>query len=381
MRKRIRGLICALLAIQATGLFAAPDCALKGQFDVAQISRLRDATAEQLNTAGVPMMVKQTGGGTTPVILVNSGSYKKLAELFQNSLGVWVQLQPDYRNDHGMLRVADKVIDVDSPGARGYGELHETGLSWKSVQPYMARQRDGAAVKIEVNYVLTKPEMAVAEFYQRIRRSAIFRVPFTFWGGRVDLTKPNSLQRGGEHCFVFCRGGSLSEQVSAIGTEIQKLNVPNVETYMGQERVKSFLNIVRQRVNDWPVGFDEGDVRGGAFENNALSKMRGEARPILEEFADIFPAGLPEGKKLEFANWVVSHDAATEYQTLLRNLRVGGGMGFEGMGTPRATFVLIYDFAPGAEQAFRSGTYTTRGIFSSWTADGQMTFQAAARPN
>ena len=381
MRTQIRILVAALLVTQGALLSAAPDCTLKGQFDVAQIPKLRDTTAEQLSAAGVPMMVKKTGGGNTPVILVNSGSYKKLAELFKSSLGVWVQLQPDYRNDHGMLRVADKVIDVDSPGARGYGELHDTGLSWKPVLPYMARQRDGAAVKIEVNYVLTKPEMAVAEFYQRIRRSAIFRVPFTFGGGRADLTKPNSLQRGGEHCFVFCRGGSLSEQVSAIGAEIQKLNVPNVTTYMGQERVKSFLDLVRQRVNEWNVGFDEGDVRGGAFENSALSKMRGEARPILEEFADIFPAGLPAGKRLEFANWVVSHNAAAEYQMLLQNLRVGGGMGFEGMGTPRATFVLIYDFAPGAEQAFRNGTYTTRGIFSSWTADGQRAFQAAGGPN
>lgn len=339
----------------------------------AELQHERDAFVASMNWAGVPMLSKAVSGGNIPVILVNKRTVKKLAPMLDRSLGTMSQLQPGHGNDHGMMRVANKVMDIDSPGYRGYGELHQTGLAWKEVVGNSMRQSEDSPVRIEVNFLLTQPELKVAEYYQRIRRAAIFRVPFTFGGADIDMKKPNALESGGEHCFLFCKGSSVRQQVSAIEASMQKMGVANPRAYMNTPKMKEFLAEVQQQVLDWKVAFTKDDVTDTSFKNEAIANMtQGEGgAKLLEVYKDLFPAGMSAKDQVTLANWFIGHDASTQYQELMATLGITGGTGYSEMGNRRASFVLIYDYTNKAEAAFENGTYSTKGVFSSWTAQGQ----------
>lgn len=290
-----------------------------------------------------------------PVLLVNRNSVKTLAPLFENSMGIQVALQPKWKNDHGLLRVGSWVIDMDTPGARGFGEIHGTGLAWKDVQDWTARKNDGSSKIIEVLFSLTPAELQTAVVYQRVRRAAIYRVPFTFGGAARNDNYPNKIPVGGENCFSFCRGTSLSSQISFMQAEVLNQTSKNFEQLKRSEVVTSFLNEAVQKLATIS------DVQSAVQLNNTIVMNLPSTRAVIDSFAKEKSAQ----EQQEFLNWLVALETSTNYAKLLRDLEIGGGSGWEGSQNTRAAAILVHDVSASREN-FLSPDYTLPGVFNTW---------------
>jgi hypothetical protein len=290
-----------------------------------------------------------------PILLLNKETVKAMLPLLQNSIGIQVALQPNWKNDHGLLRVGTSIIDMDTPGARSFGELYETGLAWKDVQEYTARKNNNAYKVIEVVYTLTPQEQQTASVYQRVRRAALYRVPFTFGGGKANNNYPNMVPHGGENCFSFCRGTSLSSQISYMQAEVQKLTGRSYEELKTIEPVLQFLNQAIQKIANVR------DVNSKDELNNSMLMNLKETKATL----DLLAPEKPEQEKQVLLNWIVSLETSLRYANLLRNLGVGGGNGWEGSTNTRATAILVHDVTASREQ-FVDPNYTLPGVFNTW---------------
>lgn len=358
-------------------LFPGAPCkgVLEKWHEQGQLPEAARAVANEMAEAGVPMMMKTIGGRTIPVVLVNGATVERVKPLLDKSMGVMTQLQPDYNNDHGMMRVADKLMDVDTPGHRGYGEINDTGIAWKEIVGNTKRQQEGDSTRIEVNFLLSKTEMDIAEFYHRVRRAAIFKVPNTFTQGKFDPASPNAMQQGGEHCFVFCRGTAVASQVSGIDAKIRAAGIADPAKALDSPRVLDFLRAAKNDILSWKTTWGKGDL--ASYNNGAVNKMSQNGKPLLEAYADIFPAGLSPEKRTELANWFIAREAAASYSKLLVTLGVPGGTGYEGYGSPRASFIVIYDHNRESAANFNNGTFTADAKFGNgkWTATTQKAYQ------
>lgn len=319
-------------------------------------AQTREKAIEVLKATNTPSFLKATRNGNIPVILLNGSTMAGLSDLLDQSLGTHVHYQPDWNNDHGGMRFAKWMVDVDTPGARGYGEINETGLAWKGLGSYLPRRKNDASVIIEVAYSLTPEEQEVADYYQSMRRAAIIRVPFTFGGNGANMDLPNTLTSGGEHCFIFCKAGAVGSHVAEIDRNLQKMLGLSGPALMQNEQVKVFLKAVREKM----LRVHQDDL------GPELTKyMRAQ-----KEIAGIFPKEMTPADKRIAMNWIIGYDASVKYQALMRSLNVSGDIGYRDMNNDRASFVLMYE-SNSAAQAFRDATYTTAGKFSAWGADGQ----------
>ncbi len=290
-----------------------------------------------------------------PILLVNKETVKSLRPLLATSIGIQVALQPAWKNDHGLLRVGTSIIDMDTPGARGFGELHRTGLAWKDVQEYTARKNDGTSKVIEVLYSLTPEELQTATVYQRVRRAAIYRVPFTFGGGAANNNHPNMIPHGGENCFSFCRGTSLSSQVSYMQSEVQKLTGQSFVELKKTQEVSQFLSEAIQKIAAVT------DVNSAAALNNSMVMNLKQTKSVTDLLAKDKSA---EDQQI-LLNWLVALETSTKYANLLRTLEVGSGSGWEGSRNSRTTAILVHDVTANREK-FVDPQYTLPGIFNTW---------------
>ena len=304
----------------------------------------------------IPAFSKKITGGEISVILMDRTTAPKLEPFLAQSLGTQIQLQPNWKNDHGSLRVTNHLIDADTPGARSYGELHKTGIAWKPLDSYMVRRQTGHHVILEVAYRLTPYERSVAEYYQRVRRAAVFRVKFTFGSGRSAEDYVNQLDGGGEHCFLFCKGTQVQTQVREIESKLGQAGVADSNAILGSPEVQKYLGQVIPKL-----------MAANPDQENSLNASLIQ-QP--EDLAVIAPLK-PERMDIRlFAEWLVALDASRKYSQLLISLRVTSSTGMSDMNNPRATAILIYD-SDGKDQQFRDATYTSHGIFYNWTLDGQ----------
>jgi hypothetical protein len=319
-------------------------------------AQARAKVVDVLKASNIPSFLKATKNGTIPVILLNNGTLSGMSDLLNGSVGTHVFYQPDWNNDHGGMRFAQWLADVDTPGARGYGEINRTGIAWKQLPSYLARRQAGAYVAIEVAYSLTPEEKVAVEYYQRMRRAAIIRVPFTFGGNNADMTLPNTLLNGGEHCFIFCKASQVSTHIAEIDRNLQKMVGASGAALMQNEEVKVFLKAAREKI----LAVDPRELNPGITQSM-------QPQNTME---DIFPKGMSAADRLIAMNWMIGYDASRQYQALMRSLNVSGDTGYRDMNNERASFVLIYD-SPNSANAFRDATYTTQGKFSTWGKDGQ----------
>lgn len=207
----------------------------------------RQVLIDAMIKAKIPGFIKTTPNGDMPVVLVNSNTYKKLSPHMKNSVGILIALQPDHTNDHGLLRVSENIIDVDSPGKRGFGEINKTGLTWKNVASYLKRRHENSYVLVEVVYKVTDEELLAMDYYQRVRRAAIIRVPFTY-----DDVPPekglNNLLRSGEHCFVFSKCSAVDSHISEMKQKIETLSNLSTDKVMKDPVVQAFLKDTREKI-------------------------------------------------------------------------------------------------------------------------------------
>jgi hypothetical protein len=255
------------------------------------------------------------------------------------------------------------MIDVDTPGARNTGELYRTGLSWKSLEGYLPRRTAGSNVILEVAYSLTPEEERIANAYQRMRRAAIVRVPFTFGNAWVDKKLANLIEEGGEHCFLFCTGRRLGDQIQGIQSKLRAYGVRDLDGFYREAVVRDFIARADARV-----------LSGGWSADNLGPEMLGtlDTRALLERVAAL-GGQIPEADRIVFLNWVYGLTASQRYQQVVESLQISGSIGVSDASHPRASAILVYaveSFAP----KFRDATYEAKGTFTGWTTSGAHAF-------
>lgn len=310
-------------------------------------SRTRPEITLLARQKNVPNVILQTQNGPIPVLQFNDRTAPALRDILGKSLGTLVQLQPDWKNDHGMLRAFDQVIDVDTPGARGFGELHTTGLAWKKLDSWLPRRRGSQNTVVEVGYLLSPMDQVTVRYYQTIRRAAIIRVPFTFGGGGAQIASPTRLNEG-ENCFSFARGSSLSGHIRQMESELRTRTGKTFQELKAVPEIAQFL--VKARSEIAALSPESGKL------NERLALEWPEAQSVLEK----------NGGDATLLNWLIGMDATTSYNELLRYLEISGESSFSDMNHRQASFVLIYDDVASKEQ-FEARDFKRPGIFSTWT--------------
>ncbi|MBC7430082.1 MAG: hypothetical protein H7336_15815 [Bacteriovorax sp.] len=312
----------------------------------------RNFIAQFAKKNNIPVFLKQNSKGVDiPVILLNKTTGKKLQNFLENSFGTEVGLQPDYNNDHGLLRAGKYIIDLDSPGARGYGEIEETGLAWKNVDSYLARRTVQSSPTLEVSYLLTPNEKSVIDYYQKVRRAALFRVKFTF-GGFDGQEYPNLLKNGGEHCFIFCKAQGVFLQASEIKSRLIGLGIADPDGLLNDAKAKLAIQQVQHIMNE--TGPDD------------LHSMMLSNKSMLALFKDFYPKTVKTDKdRLDILNWIISYDSTKKYYAVMKDLGVSGDYGIGDAMNSRASVIFVYD--EGADPAaFKNATYTNNGKMVSW---------------
>ncbi len=382
-------LLAAQLAWATPPRIAAADCVLlvgeAGAFAFGQENPKfrRHAVLHHLTRLGVPVMLKQTRVGPIPVALVNPVDVDDLKTFFDHTVGFSIQHQPQHSTDHGTIRIGNTLMDVDSPGRRGYGEIHQTGLSWFQLASHV-RHNDPLAPgneamvperRIEIVYLPTDSQMKSLKYYQWARRAAIFRVPYNYGGGRSNLQLPGTLQRFQEHCFTYSMGRGLGDQIAEMEQIISSRFGRAAHDLLAQENVARFLLKARDRITAWQPTYDVvADAR--IFEPEAVLRMTeieaGGAAPqtLLSLLDPLLPNASPS-EKLKAANWLIALDSTLQYQQVMGELGYQGSYSFAEIHNPTAAAVAVYDFDRNAFGAFTNGSYTSSGQTGTWTSDGQ----------
>lgn len=325
----------------------APAQVCEDLFTKIDSSRNRPEITVLARQKNIPNVILQTQNGPIPVLQFNDRTAPALSEILGKILGTLVQLQPGWRNDHGMLRAFDQIIDVDTPGARGFGELHTTGLAWKKFDTWLPRRRGSQNTVIEVGYLLSPMDQVTVRYYQTVRRAAIIRVPFTFGGGGEQLAGPTRLNDG-ENCFSFARGSSLSGHIRQMDSELRTRTGKSYQELKALPEVAQFLVKARAEISALPP--ESGKL------NDRVALEWQEARAMIGTL----------GGDATLLNWLIGMDATTSYNELLRHLEISGESGFSDMNHRQASFVLVYDDVANKDQ-FEARDFKRAGIFSTWT--------------
>lgn len=325
---------------------------IETEFDLNKHLNNRVFIANYAKKNGIPVFLKQNDSGEEiPVILVNSKSSKKLTQFIDNSYGTEVSLQPNYDNDHGLLRTGNTIIDVDSPGYRGYGEIHKTGLAWKEFESYISRRKTDSGVILEVTYLLTPEEKKAIDYYQRIRRAAIFRVKFAFKGAKTE-DHPFLLNTGGEHCFIFCKAQAVSSHNSELQSKLNFLGLKNIDEFFKKPEVIANIEKIKEIVlNTKPM-----DLKPEILKD----------AKIIKSFDNLYPKEIKtDDQKYEFLRWVISYEGSDRYTRVLKELGVSSDYGIKDASNKRVSAILVYDEAATPEN-FNNAQYSAKGAFTPW---------------
>ena len=349
------------LSIGVTSLAAGPYCEdVIFNFDYApNLQKVKTDLQDQIRSQQIPARMTRGQQNRIPVVLLNNTTATQLSPYIQKSMGTQVVYQPDWNNDHGLVRINNVIADMDAPGARRFGELHATGIQWKDLYKYVELRSQpgrGRQVLMEVSYVLNRSESEVASIYHTMRRSAIVRVPFTFGGRQGNLEQRNMLKNSGEHCFIFCSGGGIHSQIREIADSYQKMKLGDIEVILKDSEVEAFLDKV-----DYVLTTSQKTNQERYMSPDIAQHIKGYPELTQRIFKD-----LNADQKIEAMNWIIAYRASKNYQTLIRTLKVSGDTGYRDISNPRATALLIYDNGITAEQ-FTSPNYSANGKFSSWT--------------
>jgi len=311
----------------------------------------RQALIAHLKEKKIPAFLKTTTHGDVPVILMTSSTAPEISEFLSHSIGTQASLQPTHTNDHGQFRLENFVIDLNDPGKRGFGEINATGLAWKPLGSYLnirGKDTESNSVIMEVAYALKPDELQVAEYYQRMRRAAIIRVPFVLDTVRSDLTLPNTVIANGssENCYLFCKGMVINNQVNTINDQLHKLGLADVNKFYNDQRTQTFLNQVRAKL-----------LAANPDDKSILNNRIGDSdlKTIAPYFSSVTDSALRN-----IANWTIGLDASIRYRAMLDGLKVGNDVKAEDINNPRATALLIYDNQEEAPH-FNDATYFAQG--------------------
>jgi hypothetical protein len=307
----------------------------------------------------IPTAEVTAGGKQILIVQANNKTVPELKKIYEHSLGIVVNHQKDYQNDHGMLRLGDFFIDRDAPGARRNGEINTTGISWAPVQGYVdyVARSDKSYNRIEVLFDLNSTEMRTALIYQKMRRAGVVRPDFIFRGAE-NPNLNNRLENCGEICFSFSTGSAIHMQIRGIEQKIQSLGIENPGEFIQLPEIKSYLNKLSQYLLEAKL-----DARSLSPEvaDNVL-KPGWIAALLRSKIAK--PEAIREMDAIDI-NWLLGYKASLDYAALLKSLGIQNSNSFSNVNSPRAKMVVIYD-AKTSPEKFLSDDYESEGVFSTW---------------
>lgn len=326
------------------------------------------------NKKDIPAFYKIVGDRKIPVMLLTKSSAKALDGLIDQTISHGVMLMYDANDpnptDHGIFRVGKYMADLDSPSMRGYGEMNENGLSWKQVRPYLERRiRDEDSGKninferFEILFQVTAEQEQAALVYHLARRATVFRVPWTFHGpDHVQEGKPNLLKGCGEHCYIFSTGSGVSSQVYQIRAEIQKMGIADVDAYLQQPEIKTYLTAARERLLQ--TAYNAPEMKWDIVNGDEFLAMTNK----------VMPAGFSVEQKRTLLNWLLALHSSEAYLNVQKSLGLNGGWGLAEIKNPNVIGVIVWAKGDRAK-AFNDATFESPGVQTTWTKDNQIPFQ------
>lgn len=349
MIKNYLQLVVTTAVLTTTPLMASAQLACHQLFEQATASK----SQTQFNA---PTFQATAFGKKIPAVLVNADTYANLKPLLNKSLGIAVTHQTGYSNDHGLLRLDNHFIDRDVPGRRGRGEIHETGISWASVDGYLdyGKKSGSSYNRIEVLFELTTAEHDTAVSYQKMRRAGIVRPDFIYGGSKNPANKNNRLNEGGEICFSFSCGSVLQQQIASIESELSKLGLKNTTGFLKIPDVQKYIRSVQQNLVS--ASIEKSDLNPFVPNNDVLTS---KAVKVLLHY--VKPAHWQNA-----LNWIVGLALTKDYANLIQTLGIHDSPDFSNVRSARATAILIYD-SKVSDDGFLSPDYKSVGAFSTWT--------------
>lgn len=320
----------------------------------ANVAETRSRLVDQVRSQSLPGYLRNTATGPLPIIQINPRTLAEFKSLISHSFSYFIELHPTSNYDHGGVRVGEAMIDLFLPGGRlDNGEINETGISWKTVDAYMAQRQEDSRRIMELVIPLSPNELKTAEYYHRVRRAAIFRARWAFhksadasWGRH-----PNILWSGAEDCFSYPIAGRGKEHIGEMIAKLQELGIADVDRYMASPGVALFLAKARQAVlaADWR---DRGVM-------NYLFVFR---PGLLDQDTNVRPPGaLTAAEQLRAASYLVGIDATRQYLELMEMIGLTEVRDKLDLNNRHAAAVFVWDNYRESERAFLNATYDYRG--------------------
>lgn len=314
---------------------------------------------ENLQQKKIPAAEVKVGNKEMLVVLGNQASLPELESIYKHSLGIVVNHQTGYNNDHGMLRLGDYFIDRDAPGARRDGEINSTGISWAGVKGYVdyAARAQKSYNRVEVLFDLNSKEMRTALIYQKMRRAGVIRPDFVFNGAR-NPDANNRLEGCGEICFSFSTGAGVDQQIRAVEQKLKALSIPDPQEFIHEPEIAAYLHKLTDYLLE--AKLDAGNLSPSLSAN--ILKPGWLARVLGKKITK--PAALRDFE-VDDINWLLGYKVSVDYSALLKTLGITNSNSFSNVNAARASAVVIYDAKVSAEN-FLSDHYTSVGVFSTW---------------
>lgn len=306
---------------------------------------------EALLDKQIPFYFIEDGQNTLPVILANKDTIDKILPLLKQSIGLQIMSKQGWPHDHGSFRFSSYLVDAFLPGQRQVGEIHQTGLSWKTAKDSAIFLEKIADIICENCFLVSALELEKVDYYQRVLRAAIFRIPFLMGDQQIYTRQSNVLHECGGHCFEYSHSLNLKNIVSALGSRLDQVDPQSALRNEKDHLISSYLSEVRQLYIE--QNYEKEDQLSDALLTH----------PQLQDKIDqIFSEQWSFQNRILFLRWLVGRDAALQMDAVIQAL------GYSGKGTKpfsvsksqRASALIIWDSNARSED-FLSGKYNGRG--------------------
>lgn len=297
-------------------------------------------------------------GQKVPILFVRHDTNEEISDFFSNSVSVVHQCQPLHTFDHGLIRVGETLMDCDTPGKRYFGEINQTGIAAYDVIENLRRKLD--VVETRVEYVLfpKKEHFDAMNFYHRVRRAAILRIPNTFDQDRVNCG-PNLLREANsEHCFIFSKSQTVMTASQHILQRIDAL-APGVIT---SPLAQAFIAKTKAYILRMKIDLKQPHIAGGYLNPGLILQKNTAGISFLDELRPALPTHLSEDQQLELGNWLIAYEAVRGYRDYIETLPHSSS-GLE-LGN-HFDAIIIHD---NQASNLSSGRYTSKGrtLYRQW---------------
>jgi hypothetical protein len=291
----------------------------------------------------------QVNGREIPVILVNKETVGQLTPLLRHTIGFQVMTKAGWPNNHGSFRYGQNIIDAFIPGQRQVGETNETGLSWKTTEDSAVFLDKIADVIGEAVFAPSSEVLADVDFYQKVMKAALFRVPFSMGDQTVYTKFDNVLSECQGACFEFSHYRRRVQILQALQQRLDKLDPGSAIRKESSESISLLVLEIKKIFSDKAVA--------------EISTQTLLTLPSVIKLQSRFPETWTSEQKNLFIQWLVSYQAAEGIQNYFSQLSLDQLDPFSILANQNAIAYLVWDPVISPEQFLkqqrRSFSYLT----------------------